>query len=192
MLMFIFIMILFISDLSLSDFPILPKYLMMGYETFANRTYGNDGITLFNIQGMRRTYNEFIQLAFSEKWIENGLYYGEMGNLDQGSFNLMYCNSNSISCHYKKDIISPIIFNWRPYWPVPKHHKSAIIHFHGPKPIDYIQYFDNPDKALMLFKPIFKRCENPHVECQFWAGIWVDMLNKIHDGFLPTFKLISS
>ena len=160
----------------------------MGYETYRFRKYGNTGVTLFNVEGMRRTYNLLMEIAFADEWVEQGLHFREKGPLDQGAVNLVYIGT------HKKNVVSPKIFNWRPYWAVPHFYKSSIIHFHGPNPLDYQRYFDRSSESIYLpeYKAIFERCEDPNAggACRIWVSKWITMLNRIQNGFTPEFKSI--
>ena len=97
--------------------------------------------------------------------------------------NLMY-GADSL---YQKTLVEPLMFNWRPYWALSKRHQTSIVHFHGPKPLDYINHFEDPSNDMPLFKHLFASCDNPEVSeaCKLWIRKWMQLYDKINLGFIP-------
>ena len=122
--------VVFQANISLSDFPApLPKFMAMAEERFQGFPY-NAGVILFNMIAMRESYQGFI------KWIlnqNNGLYYGKYGPGDQGAYNEYYEKP-------LKENVLPQRFNAKPYHT--SHSLTKIIHFHGPKVHDYLEYLE--------------------------------------------------
>jgi hypothetical protein len=122
--------VVFQANISLADFPApLPKFMAMAEERFQGFPY-NAGVILFNMVAMSESYQGFI------KWIlnqNNGLYYGKYGPGDQGAYNE----------YYEKPLKENLLtqqFNAKPYHQT--HLKTKIIHFHGPKVHDYVEYLE--------------------------------------------------
>ena len=163
--------VVFEADVCVEDFgrP-LPAYFTMGTEAngalcgvgvpplsssrFAK--VGNAGVMLINIQGMRRTHDALLRWVFSSDNLEKGLYFGPWGPGDQGALSNFYSAKFEVRPWPR--------FNWKPYWggstdnvtklPGQLHSgRPKIIHFHGPKPIDYLCYlqrYSQPRKSLHL------------------------------------------
>ena len=145
----------------------------------------NIGVTLYNIQGMRRTYNDFVEMAFSEAHIQTGFYYGSNeGVLYDGALNLMYIRTTGTDT-YDINIIDPIIFNWRPYWSLPQNRKTSIVHFHGPSALDYMNHFTNPTNDNPIYKEMFDNCDKIDISesCQLWVNKWIKLHSKLELGF---------
>ena len=171
-------------DITIDDFEYMPKYLMMGFDSYEqDHTIGNAGVTLFNVQGMRRTYEKLISNIFSDMNIETGLSYGANKG-DKGAMNLMY---SDIMYPYPKNVVDPELFNWRPYWSIPTDSKTSIIHFHGPKPDDYMNHFLNPEQDIEVYKALFTECDRVRGSCKLWVRKWFDMDTRIKGGYLPHF-----
>eukprot|EP01023_Acetabularia_acetabulum_P062918 TRINITY_DN7827_c0_g1_i4.p1 TRINITY_DN7827_c0_g1~~TRINITY_DN7827_c0_g1_i4.p1 ORF type:complete len:425 (+),score=60.26 TRINITY_DN7827_c0_g1_i4:236-1510(+) len=123
--------IFFLDGISLEDFPKpFPRSVGMGPEMLDVFPY-NAGIALWNVQAMRDTYNEF------QAWLlkqNNSLYFEGYGPLDQGALNKFYEDS-------VRDWKLPAIFNARAYQEF--NPEAKILHFHGPKPDNYLEYVQN-------------------------------------------------
>jgi hypothetical protein len=151
--------VLFVGDLFLNDFVPLPKYYTVGSEAngpyvatnvylpsatwlraepadserlpprdYRSIGYGNAGIMLMNVAWMRRTQSEFVSWTFSDTNAMRGVHYGPFGPGDQGAYNQFYAG--------KFVVHRWPLFNWKPYWGF--NADAKLIHFHGPKPADYI------------------------------------------------------
>jgi hypothetical protein len=53
-------------------------------------SFGNAGVMLLNIPGMRATYEKFLDFTFSADNIRRGFDFKEMGPGDQGAYNSFY------------------------------------------------------------------------------------------------------
>ena len=140
----------FARDITLSDFLPLPHYFRVGTESIGGGhfTAGNAGVMLMNVEGLRRTHSQFLAMAFSSHYIEQGLHYGEAGPLDQGAYNKFYSGRFFVQ--------NWPLFNWKPYWGYCA--AAKIVHFHGPKPHDYLAHATGGPTRHSIFEPIFKRC----------------------------------
>jgi len=135
----------FAADITVADFGERPRYIRMGAEADALTTVfrngtgqravsGNAGIMLMNVAGLRRTYKDFVDFTFSEDSIARGLHFGvPYGPLDQGAYNKFY--------EGRFQVERLPLFNWKPYWG--RCDNARIIHFHGPKPSEYLHYINH-------------------------------------------------
>ena len=169
----------FTNDLTLIDFKHLPEHILMAWESFGNERYGNAGVALLNVNGMRRTYSSLLKWTFSPTAIRNGLLF-ESGPLDQGAYNGFY-----------RDLIitSPYVINHRPYWGLPPEspqNKTSIIHFHGPKPRDYLNHRKNASLDLPIFLRLFEMCDEKGDQCYGWVDKWVQLNRSLHGRKLRT------
>ena len=134
----------------------------MGVETPSEPGYGNAGVMLMNLVGLRRTYASFLDWTFSASNIERGLHFGAFGPGDQGAYTAFYRGAFAV--------VPLPVFNWRPYWSYSP--SAALLHFHGPKPEDYRRYLiGGPETAAEMAAPfadIFKRCEG--AGCAAWLA----------------------
>jgi hypothetical protein len=179
------------STSSVSFSSSLPKYIFMSLENkVASKdefNHANAGVMLYNLKGTRRTYEKFLAHVFSSQYMEAGLHYGEHGPGDQGAYQSFYkkateqhvnngvCGSTS-SCAIDKVLLSPL--NWRPYWPEKlQHAPPAIVHFHGPKPKDYMKLRDVGEGADGRFRELFRGCDRNDSmnSCWKWAEAWEAM-----------------
>ena len=121
--------VFFRKKVTLGDFALpLPNILSMGYE-FRPDTYPhNAGIILMHLPELRRTYQAFVSFILTNK---QGLHFGLYGPLDQGALNQFY--EAELRSH-----LLPQAFNSKPYNGYTD--DAAIVHFHGPKPHEYLQY----------------------------------------------------
>jgi len=115
--------------ITLDDFRLpLPTAVGMAVEFLSGAIPYNAGIMLMHLPRLRATYDEFLQFIMSNT---AGLHFGQYGPADQGAFNAFY-----------KDEVHPKpldqSFNARPHNPLIPY--AAIVHYHGPKPADYLRY----------------------------------------------------
>ncbi|KAL4423982.1 hypothetical protein ABPG75_001283 [Micractinium tetrahymenae] len=106
----------------------LPTALGLGFENEDKFPY-NDGVMLWNMPYMRRTNAAFVAWILNQT---NGLYFTGYGPVDQGAFNQYY------EGQVKGRPISKN-FNSKMYHELRK--SARIVHFHGPKPNHYLQWF---------------------------------------------------
>ncbi|GFR46701.1 hypothetical protein Agub_g8320 [Astrephomene gubernaculifera] len=114
----------------LDDFGLpLPRSVSMSYEFYKMFPY-NAGIIMANLPTMRRNYKKFLAMMLDN---DNGLYYPNYGPADQGIINKFY----------EHDLRSQMLnqaFNTKPYNDFDP--LSYLIHYHGPKPHEYLSYLD--------------------------------------------------
>lgn len=192
--------IIFLREISIQDFGVPPKYFTMAVESkitddlgdFA-KTYGNAGIMLYNMKNMRATYESFLDFVFING-SKTGLHYGMYGPADQGAYNAFYRQNTSLA----GNIVPGACFNWRPYWEgSPSDGKSpAIVHWQGPKPINYISYKAAAgvlERKHRNFKDIFEECnllDTSHA-CWMWNKYWMSLASGNYSseaGILKTIK----
>lgn len=119
--------VIFRKDVNYFTQPVLPDSIQMGYET--EDTYPlNAGVYLASMKFLRETHTELIHMLLSSFNVRDKIY----GPGDQGILNRMYegqLKSNG-----------PLIasLNSKPYKPFLS--EAAIVHFHGPKIHDYVQF----------------------------------------------------
>ncbi|KAG2487834.1 hypothetical protein HYH03_013551 [Edaphochlamys debaryana] len=117
----------FRRPIHLEDFGLpLPRSVSMSYEMDKMFPY-NAGIILANLPTMRRNYKAFLHMMLDN---DNGLYYPNYGPADQGIINKFY------EFDLRSHMLSQA-FNTKPYNPFDP--ASFLIHFHGPKPHDYLE-----------------------------------------------------
>lgn len=155
----------FLRDVRRADFGqgADPAYFTVGLESSDMPDYGNAGVMLLNLIGLRRTYAAFADWTFSDANIARGLHFGKYGPGDQGAYAEFYEGTFIV-------VPSPS-FNWRPYWRA-RWADPAILHFHGPKPDDYREALGggaaNPPLA---WRAILKRCSGRGgAPCADWLG----------------------
>ena len=178
--------VMFTRHIQIHEFgPDLPMYLAMGTESFVidkvtpqfDANYGNAGVILYHIPNMHYTYDKFIEWTFSEENKKKGLHYGDYGPGDQGAYNSFYHD------HYKATIHQNAFFNWRPYFKgAPRdHHPVAIVHWHGPKPVDFMKYYENPDQVLPLYHGLLSRCDRNNIgdDCWQWNRLWFKFYDQL-------------
>jgi len=112
---------------SLSDKLSLPNTLQMGYEA-QNKFPLNAGVYLCSLPYLRGSHTQLINFLLSK----NSLYSEAYGPGDQGILNEFY------EMELRNSGVLPTTYNAKPY------HKfddnAIIVHFHGPKPSDYIKF----------------------------------------------------
>ena len=67
-----------------------PAYFTMGAEFMEPPIYGNAGVMLLNLIGLRRTYAAFADWTFSDANVRRGLHFGKFGPGDQGAYAEFY------------------------------------------------------------------------------------------------------
>jgi hypothetical protein len=102
-------------------FAICPQFIKTNYEEF------NSGVMLLNVKTMLETYNEFSNFMESKDY--------DFSAFDQGAFWDFYKD---------KSEKLPLEFNHKPYWGIDDNAK--IIHYHGPKYDNIINYFNGTEK----------------------------------------------
>ena len=102
-------------------FAICPEYNKDDYIIF------NSGVMLINVDNMYNTYNEFIECIESVNY-----KFHTRDTLDQAALQYFY--------NPKKVERLPLEFNHKPYWG--KSDEAYIIHFHGPKYKNIIEYLN--------------------------------------------------
>ena len=90
----------------------------------------NAGVTLMNIPLLRRTHEKFLNFILDHVDTAD---FGHSSPSDQGAYLVFYQNQTNF---LKR------AFNMKPYWPVTRaeFNKSLVVHFHGPKPHEYLQF----------------------------------------------------
>ena len=200
--------VLFVQDVTLDDFSPLPKYYTVGTEASGNSShidskvpitgdghfrsvtdaltnaemswrpppssvrsigYGNAGIMLINVPWMRRTYDEFVAWTFSGANVARGLHFGPFGPGDQGAYNQFYTG--------KFNVHRWPLFNWKPYWGY--NPRAKLVHFHGPKPDDYIVYRVTGQVTHKALTTLLRRCREGRASSSP-ASSAAQNLNDIH------------
>lgn len=119
----------FLRPLSLQTFSkVIPKTLAMSFE-MDDAFPCNAGVMLMNLPGLRESHRLLVEFTFSNP----SLHFGPYGPLDQGALNQFYQFSMNHTCALDER------FNAKPY----KNGNLTdpyIIHFHGPKPHDYLMW----------------------------------------------------
>ena len=117
---------------TLADFGLnMTHGIAMSSEMHLDSTLpSNAGVTLMNIPLLRRTHAKF--LKFILKHVKTA-DFGHSSPSDQGAYLVFYQNYTSFLARS---------FNMKPYWPVTRHefNRSFVVHFHGPKPHEYLQF----------------------------------------------------
>ena len=103
----------------------LPDSIQMGYEAVDMYPL-NAGIYLASTRFLRATHHSLIQRLIKHKRIS----YAEFGPGDQGLLNMMYAQELKLRGPLDKAL------NAKAYHAFSS--SSAIVHFHGPKPVDYL------------------------------------------------------
>jgi hypothetical protein len=120
------------KSFTLNDFGLnLTRGIAMSSEMNADdKTPSNAGVTLMNIPHLRHTYHDF--LAFILDHVETAKF-DHPSPSDQGAYLVFYKDTTKFLSRN---------FNFKPYWQLPEHEfwRVYIIHFHGPKPHDYMRY----------------------------------------------------
>lgn len=180
--------VLFTGNVRLQDFgPTLPRYFTIGVELEGGDLSphsGNMGIMLINTREMQRTHAALVDWIFSPENLAQGLHFGSYGPGDQGALKSFYAGRYLLRAWPR--------FNWKPYWRVTS--DAVIVHFHGPKPMDYVHYWTNEAQELEhhpVYSRLYGQCSHPqqgssetdgckHVVDQ-WLGIFNQSWNGMED-----------
>lgn len=187
--------VLFIREVTLKDFQKLPKYYIMTVERQVTPTTnpfdtscGNAGIMLYNMVNMRATYDIFLGHIFSNTSWNQGLHFMDYGPGDQGAYNSFYREK------YQSDVRLMSSYNWRPYWKdisAVDNRQPAIVHWHGPKPRDYLSYYkdENTPDVIEGFKALmqYNGCDRNNIadSCWRWSYIWYSYLAFVNSELNP-------
>jgi hypothetical protein len=122
--------VFFLRPISLDSFSKqLPETLAMAFE-MDDVFPCNAGVMLMNLPEMRISHRSLIDFTFANP----SLHFGPYGPLDQGALNQFYQHSMKGKCSLSES------FNAKPYKTDHRIGKSHILHFHGPKPDDYLRW----------------------------------------------------
>ena len=115
-----------------ADFGLNLTYgISMSSEMYADdQSPSNAGVTLMNIPHLRQSYDRFLNFILSHVQTAR---FEHPSPSDQGAYLVFYQNKTKF---LSRD------FNFKPYWKLSEHdfHRVFIVHFHGPKPHDYMRY----------------------------------------------------
>merc|ERR1712228_232059 len=155
--------VMFTGSVSLRDFgPTLPRYFTIGVELEGgdlSQHSGNMGVMLMNTRELQRTHAAMIDWVFSKENLDNGLDFGLYGPGDQGALKSFYSGKFLLRAWPR--------FNWRPYWGFET--GITIVHFHGPKPRDYIAYNRDKSQELArhpLYGVVYRKYAVLYTQCQ--------------------------
>lgn len=95
-----------------------------------DKTPSNAGVTLMNVPHLRQTYESFLKFILSHVKTAK---FDHPSPSDQGAYLVFYKDSTRYLSR---------VFNFKPYWQLDEKEfrRVFIVHFHGPKPHDYIRY----------------------------------------------------
>jgi hypothetical protein len=120
------------NPFTLADFGLNMTYgIAMSSEMHLESTEpSNAGVTLMNIPLLRRTHKTFLKFILDHV---DTAEFNHSSPSDQGAYLVFY---QSETRFLKRS------FNMKPYWPVTRveFKKSNIVHFHGPKPHEYLKF----------------------------------------------------
>ena len=119
---------------------------------------------LLNLEGLRKTYDQFVDWTFSDANIQRGLHFGDFGPGDQGAYAEFYDGAFTI-------VREQPLFNWRPYWRS-RRSDPAILHFHGPKPDQYRAGLGGRWEAPWDTWPPLQRCRRQGAPCADWLRVY--------------------
>jgi len=185
--------VLFLRDPTLADFGTeLPRFFTVGTEAdpVADPRIpgsGNAGVMLLNLHSLRRSYADFLDFVFARHNVDRGLHFGRFGPGDQGAYNAFYEGQFAV--------VSWPVFNWKPYWPLPEAAPIdsddprrrqrggsstgvpgsvdvALVHFHGPKPWHYRDFFRDGRTAFSVFQGLFDKCGLRDHGCRHWLRVY--------------------
>lgn len=115
-----------------ADFGLNLTYgIAMSSEMYADdKSASNAGVTLMNIPYLRQTYDSFLRYILAH--VETAKFEHPSPS-DQGAYLVFYKGATTF---LSRD------FNFKPYWKLSEldFHRVYIVHFHGPKPHDYMRY----------------------------------------------------
>ena len=143
---------------------ILPMEIKMGYED-ATHFPMNAGVIIASLPFMRKTYDELLKFVLSK----NSIDHGPFGPGDQGALNEYYRSSLNYSFFFDDLNVKPYK-SWR--------QSARIVHFHGPKPHDYLGYMQN---GRCRFNKMCSRGLN-HAVCAIFSE-WIPLTNDFNGSF---------
>eukprot|EP00981_Chlorochromonas_danica_P009162 scaffold2514_cov158-Ochromonas_danica.AAC.5 len=129
--------VLFYPSFNLNELP-KPKVISLGGEMTKDEM-ANSGVLYINISAMNEHMVGFIE-------------HGKKANFEFGAYDQGYILSYFRDKLHVAELL-PAAFNWKPYWG--NSNKTAILHFHGPKPAMFAECFafmgnDGCDSPSML------------------------------------------
>jgi hypothetical protein len=117
---------------TIDDFGLdLTKGIAMSSELYAeDTTPSNAGVTLMNVPHLRQTYQTFLKFILAH--VETAKF-DHPSPSDQGAYLVFYKDDTQFLSR---------LFNFKPYWKLDERefHRVFIVHFHGPKPHDYMRF----------------------------------------------------
>jgi hypothetical protein len=126
--------VLFVNEIHLHDLP-QPSFSACAPEGIkTDWSFFNAGVMLMNIPALRETHHDF--KTFIEKNLPTLKIY------DQTAYNRFYAGRLTRL---------PLEYNWKPYWG--ENPDAKIIHFHGPKPHDLLQWL-NGGPVRDIYEPL--------------------------------------
>jgi len=143
---------------------IFPTKISMGYED-KNHFPMNAGVIFASLPFMRKTYDGLIKFVLSK----NSIDHGHFGPGDQGALNEYYNNSLQY-LRFLDDM------NVKPYKPFRK--TARIVHFHGPKPHDYLEFIRT---GRCRFNKMCSRGLN-HAVCKIFSE-WIPLTDGHNNVF---------
>ena len=139
----------------------------------------NVGVMLINVDSMLGVHAEFVEWVFQEKHIEEGLDFGGFGPADQGAFNAFFAD--------KLARVARPAFNHKPYWG--RDAQASILHFHGPKPWDYLRSHEDAAAAFngsfgtttptSYISQLVARCEALGETCLSYSRAWMRLAHDL-------------
>lgn len=117
----------------------------------------NTGSMLFHCRGVRNLFKEIIDFSIAN--------LAQVPDYDQGAIRL-----------YLKgewDKLSPFM-NWKPYWG--EEVQAVVLHFHGPKPRDFLESGFLPEGSARIYELLFERAPYFYSKC---LSIWKTTSNEI-------------
>lgn len=147
------------GDPNIGKIPVpAPEYFAAAPEFDLNNwSYFNAGSMLMNVKNLKADYKRFANFVIPN--FETLFNHAH----DQGAYNHLY-----------KGLWHrlPPEYNWKPNWGI--NEKAVVIHFHGPKPKDIKNYFNNslnnvkldvPVDGLALYKHLIEKNKDA---CKFY------------------------
>lgn len=143
---------------------VFPAEIKMGYED-ADHFPMNAGIIIASMPFMRKTYSSFLTFVLAKSSIDHGQY----GPGDQGALNEYYSSSLKYQNFFDDLNVKPYkIFR----------DTARIVHFHGPKPHDYLGYIRT---GKCRFNNMCKRGLD-HGVCKIFSE-WIQLTESYEDLF---------
>lgn len=160
--------VMFLKNIALEDFKVLPQYF----------TRLDHDIGLMNVENMRVSYNSFIKLVIKDST------HLVTTDLD-ATYELFYrsrSNSNGGSRRPIGGIELEAFFVWHPYERVIFNKETVLVHWDGPKPHDYLKYFQSKgryDNIPLSRSKHLKDCDikDSGDDCWQWNNVWMSYLD---------------